>query len=280
MLKKLLGPPRKRSLTTLGVALVCTLIIVAAAAGRSQATTVSYASGPSVASKSCAPGYVDANLSWGEKCLKAGEFCKIGNPAYHAYGFDCLPDGRLVDDAQPVVTTTTMPTATTTASTPTVTTVAPSPKVVVGRTVLLRRRTRLHACTRGALPDRRCSPGAYSSGLTKAVICASTFRTGAIRNVPQSEKNAVEREYGMAAKSYGRTIEIDHIISLELGGSNDIANLFPEPGSGKANYHIKDKLENKLHTLVCGGKITLATARRGIATNWETLYRTVFGANP
>ncbi len=84
----------------------------------------------------------------------------------------------------------------------------------------------------------------------------------------------------MVARLYGRTIEIDHIVSLELGGSNDIANLFPEPGSGKASYHVKDKLENKLHDLVCSGAMTLQAAQRGIATNWESIYKRVFGAAP
>ena len=42
-------------------------------------------------------------------------------------------------------------------------------------------------------------------------------------------------------------------------------------------YHVKDKLENKLHTLVCAGTITLAAARKGIATNWQALYEKVFG---
>ena len=65
----------------------------------------------------------------------------------------------------------------------------------------------------------------------------------------------------MPARLYGRTIEIDHIVSLELGGSNDIANLYPEPGSGRANYHVKDRLENKLHDLVCSGAMTLRAAQ-------------------
>ena len=51
----------------------------------------------------------------------------------------------------------------------------------------------------------------------------------------------------VTARLYGRTIEIDHIVSLELGGSNDIANLYPDPGSGRANYHVKNRLENSLH---------------------------------
>jgi hypothetical protein len=147
----------------------------------------------------------------------------------------------------------------------------------LGHTALLAPRTKTNACAHDALPDKRCSPGAYYSGLTKAVICASNFRTSTIRNVPTSEKHAVEREYGMVVRSYGRTIEIDHIVSLELGGSNDIANLYPEPGSGAASYQVKDKLENKLHDLVCTGAMTLRAAQRGIASNWETLYKHVFG---
>src|SRR5206468_201451 len=109
--------------------------------------------------------------------------------------------------------------------------------------------------------------GAYSTGLTKAVICSSSFRTGPIRNVPDSVKHAVEVEYGLAPKSYGRAIEIDHIVSLELGGSNDIANLFPEPGRGAADYHVKDKLENQLHRMVCAGAITISAARQRIASD-------------
>ncbi|MGH3626230.1 MAG: HNH endonuclease signature motif containing protein, partial [Sciscionella sp.] len=106
------------------------------------------------------------------------------------------------------------------------------------------------------------------------------FRTGAIRNVPQPEKYAVERAYGMRAALYGRTIEIDHIVSLELGGSNDVANLFPERADAHPGYHVKDRLENKLHAMVCSGAISLRAAQRGIAKNWETLYKTVLGVAP
>jgi hypothetical protein len=91
----------------------------------------------------------------------------------------------------------------------------------------------------------------------------------------EPEKHAVEVEYGMTPKSYGSSLEIAHIISLELGGSNDIANLFPERAPG---YHVK--LENKLHKLVCSGAMTLHAAQAGIATNSKTLYKRVFGIAP
>jgi Domain of unknown function DUF11/Putative Ig domain len=154
------------------------------------------------------------------------------------------------------------------------------PATLVGTTILLAKRTNTSGCRRGPLPDRRCSPGAYYSKLTKKVVCASSFRTSKIRYVPDSVKHDVETEYGLTAKSYGSTLEIDAIVSLELGGSNDIANLYPERASPAPGFHVKDKLEAKLHDLVCAGSMTLRAAQIGIATNWRTLYKTVYGVTP
>jgi hypothetical protein len=155
-----------------------------------------------------------------------------------------------------------------------------STKPPLGKTVLLARRTRTSGCRPGPSPDRRCSPGAYYSKLTTPVICSSSFRTSSIRDVPESEKYAVEEEYGMAPGHYGRTLEIDHIVSLELGGSNDIANLFPERVDAGPGYPVKDRLENRLHDVVCSGALTLRYAQRAIASNWQLLYERVFGVVP
>src|SRR5881394_1017649 len=45
----------------------------------------------------------------------------------------------------------------------------------VDSTVLLLTRTRTAGCTLGALPDRHCSPGAYYSRLSRALICSAGF---------------------------------------------------------------------------------------------------------
>jgi len=237
------------------------VLLVACAAAASFLAAPARA--PASAAKTCSAGYVLADLSWGQKCLRAGEFCKTGNLEYRRYGFDC-PAGHLVAIGSPSRTS-----GGTTVAVP-----------AVGRTVLLQPRSRASGCRRGALPDRRCSPGAYYSGLTAGLLCSRGFRTAEIRNVPQSEKYEVEREYGMPPRLYGRTIEIDHVVPLELGGSNAIANLFPESVSGPAGYRVKDRLENALHDLVCGGRMTLRTAQRGIASNWEALYRRVYRIAP
>jgi hypothetical protein len=45
-------------------------------------------------------------------------------------------------------------------------------------------------------------------------------------------------------------------------------------------YKVKDKLENKLHDLVCDGQRTLSSVRKGIASDWQALYKTVYGVAP
>ena len=109
------------------------------------------------------------------------------------------------------------------------------------------------------------------------MLCSSSFHTSTIRNVPESEKFAVEAEYGIKPGHYGSSLEIDHIVSLELGGSNDIANLYPEKLDAAPGYKVKDRLENKAHALVCAGAMTLRTVQFGIAMNWQALYKRVFG---
>jgi hypothetical protein len=277
---------------------VVPILFVLTAIAAFLAPSVGLGSPRDVSRTACSSGYVDGVIGGKHKCLRAGEFCSPQYESdYEHYGFSCV-SGRLQSGGtQPpattagttmpatTVATTTLPAPTTVATTTTaitttaVTTTSPSPigPPPLGRTVVLARRTKTSHCRLGMRPDRRCSPGAYYSGLTKAVICSSTFRTSRIRSVPTSEKHAVEIEYGMAPKAYGRTLEIDHIVSLELGGSNDIANLFPERAPG---YRSKDKLENKMHKLVCAGDYTLVEAQHQIARDWVTLYITVFGKRP
>jgi len=75
--------------------------------------------------------------------------------------------------------------------------------------------------------------------------------------------------------------ELDHVISLELGGSPaDPKNLYPEPYNNTMNdidygAHSKDKVENYLHKQVCNGEITLAEAQKEISTNWVLVYQKI-----
>jgi hypothetical protein len=99
-------------------------------------------------------------------------------------------------------------------------------------------------------------------------VCVPNY-SKSVRSVPDSEKRAVFAEYGITSHA-PYSYEVDHLISLELGGSNDIRNLWPEPYAGSGGARAKDVIENRLHAQVCSGKISLATAQAEIV-HWWTL---------
>ena len=120
------------------------------------------------------------------------------------------------------------------------------------------------------LPDSACTPGAILATGTKDAICKSGYAKS-VRNVPTSEKDQVYASYGIKSHAPGQ-YEVDHLVSLELGGSNEIANLWPELASPKPGFHEKDKVENYLHDQVCSGAVSLQQAQQEIATNWLAVY--------
>jgi hypothetical protein len=126
------------------------------------------------------------------------------------------------------------------------------------------------------LPNRALTPG-VALGVGRPQICVPGYAS-AVRNVPQSETDAVYARYGVAHVPYAH--EVDHLISLELGGSNSIRNLWPEPYAGRWGARTKDVLENTLHELVCSGRLALRYAQHIEATNWVAAYRRYVGGAP
>ncbi len=137
---------------------------------------------------------------------------------------------------------------------------------------------------RGPLPDQDCSPGAIFPEATRTQICVKGY-TKTVRNVSANLKKRIYQEYGLDYPQPTGSYEADHIIPLELGGSNDIANLFPEAaesspttvGLGEATqarpgFHEKDLVENYLNHEVCAGRLDLVAAQEQIATDWFTVY--------
>lgn len=135
------------------------------------------------------------------------------------------------------------------------------------------------------LPDASRTPGAANPAVTQAniqqTICVSGY-TATIRP-PASYTTGLKRQQLASGHAYQgdtntRDYEEDHLISLEVGGSPDSPqNLWPEPYTGSDGAKTKDKIENKLHDLVCSGRLSLAAAQHAIATNWWTAYQTYGG---
>ena len=129
-----------------------------------------------------------------------------------------------------------------------------------------------------ALNDLRVTPGARLPVAT-ATVCRAGY-SSSVRNVSEATKARVYAEYGITHRSTGQ-YEIDHLISLELGGSNAITNLWPEPNDHPRGYlNSKDILENRLHALVCQGHLSLASAQAQIASNWVLTFHRYLGAWP
>jgi hypothetical protein len=127
-----------------------------------------------------------------------------------------------------------------------------------------------------ALPNKNLTPG-YMRSVSVRELC--TTSTSLVRNVPESLKKDVYHNYGLNGndrKTCVEGYEIDHLISLELGGANDGRNLWPQSYCGKYNAHDKDKLENELHRQICLGKIKMDDAQNCIASDWEACYIKTF----
>jgi hypothetical protein len=142
------------------------------------------------------------------------------------------------------------------------------------------RPAKLDGCrVNGSLPDPECTPGDIIASETREVICDPNFRTSRVRNsvTTPAEKARVYQMYNIPHPRQNRgpdqVCEIDHLVPLELGGNDTIANLWPQctpgyagwPGAG---FHDKDGFENYLRRQVCAGRISLAEAQRQIATDW------------
>ncbi len=124
----------------------------------------------------------------------------------------------------------------------------------------------------GRLPDARCTPGSVDPAVTQATIHATICVTGWTATVrpPSSETSTYKFDpaypaYGILA---GTVSELDHLVPLELGGSNDSSNLWPETGPVP---NVKDPVEGDLRADVCAGELTLVQAQAAIAADWLTV---------
>jgi len=110
-------------------------------------------------------------------------------------------------------------------------------------------------CVQGPKADRLCTPGREFHPVSRADVCSPGWATDH-RNVSYSTKLLVYKAYGIFHHVSG-SYEVDHLIPLELGGNNEIQNLWPERQPGA---RAKDEVEDTLHNEVCSGNMTLRHA--------------------
>jgi hypothetical protein len=159
------------------------------------------------------------------------------------------------------------------------------------------------------LPDLTLTPGIARDDLSLAQICATKWGEDK-RLVTDAMKDRVDREYASTICPSGKA-EIDHLLSRELGGADDVRNLWKQcyekpvvddaasaiaskkaghpvvvyvPPSMVAEFgaHKKDRLENDFGKRVClpttdPQYMTLGQARNALSTNWVAAYIERYG---
>jgi hypothetical protein len=141
-----------------------------------------------------------------------------------------------------------------------------------------------HSCTTRMshgfpLPDPSCTPGAVNPTITTKILQDPEFHTSCVREQASSrtEKNATYDFYGIPHPDHnsGQTqiCELDHLISLELGGADTVDNIWPQCGPdgvalSERFFKRKDAVENFLAKQVRDGKISLSDAQKGISSDW------------
>jgi hypothetical protein len=124
------------------------------------------------------------------------------------------------------------------------------------------------------VPNSNLTPGA-TRPVRLADIC-SQRESDLDPTVSPSVQKIVFTEYGIA-DAPSKDYQVDYLINPQLGGTDDIRNLWPQPyGTTVWNARAKDALEGRLYQMVCEKQIDLASAQHDIATDWISAYKKYF----
>jgi hypothetical protein len=123
------------------------------------------------------------------------------------------------------------------------------------------------------LPQASLTPGAVLT--TDVSVISKAGYPATVRHVTSAEKAQVASAYHFTGAS--SSVEYDHLVSIELGGSNDLTNLWPQPIE---EAKVKDGLEDYLHAKVIEGKLPLAEVQKRIAADWVKLWNDVGQPGP
>jgi hypothetical protein len=115
-------------------------------------------------------------------------------------------------------------------------------------------------------PNPSLTPGAVLT-TDASTFCAPGYASS-VRDVSTATKEQVYAEYGVSYPRPTGAYEVDHFIPLEIGGSNDITNLWLEPAIPTPGFHQKDQFENFEHGQACDGTISVAEAQSRMASDW------------
>lgn len=132
-------------------------------------------------------------------------------------------------------------------------------------------------CAFETLPNKSLTGGSVRTGDRDAACGHAKESRGRMNAVRRDE---ILSRYGLPPGTHP-DYEIDHLIPLCLGGSDDPSNLWPQPRRSIEetwNAEEKDRLERLMCNMVCNGQIEMARAQEAFATDWIAAYHTYYDA--
>ena len=122
-------------------------------------------------------------------------------------------------------------------------------------------------------PSSYKTPGATTKAKSTQ-ICTADY-AASVKPVAGWQRTEALERYGIRPDSFSD--ELDHLVPVALGGSNDPDNLWPFRGSGELTIDAKNALAAKLRDMVCGGKMSLKDAQDAFRKDWTKAYRQHMG---
>lgn len=129
------------------------------------------------------------------------------------------------------------------------------------------------------VPDPSCTPGGVNPSVTEATLADRSWTTKCLRDCETSEAQKHQAYYWYSQprprgnNGPGQVCELDHLVPLNLGGSDDLGNIWPQCGPDNVDlnsryFKQKDEVEDYLVNEVRTGHMRLNDAQRAIAQDW------------
>lgn len=129
------------------------------------------------------------------------------------------------------------------------------------------------------VPDPKCTPGSVNPSVKLTTLKNKNFTTSCVRDKATSaaKKKTTYAAYAITPPGSNtgktQTCELDHLVSIELGGADTLDNIWPQCGPADTElaqryFKIKDGVENYLNVQVKAGQLTLDEAQQKIAADW------------
>jgi hypothetical protein len=192
---------------------------------------------------------------------------------------------RIVDPTSARSTTSSTTTATARASDTSASASSSGPRTVIPAPAGFQAQCRYETYPDGAIvPDPSCTPGAVNPAAVanpQGTICAAGFSNGIQPPYSYTEPLKVTDMVKYGSVGPPSVYQEDQLVAPEDGGSSrNPKNLWPEYLYGAGGALQKDKAEDRVHQLICSGKITVPQGASLLEADWMQVLSASSRATP